>query len=221
MSENEHTVDGASDRGRDKLRSARRARPPGVAALEAIDGALGLVEKILLVGFLVVLIAIGASQAIVTQFGKSWMWSEEVICYSVFFIAMTGAALSAQTSQLIAMDFLTRLLPPDRRALLRVLLQLFTVVVCALFVVGGMGLRQAASDESGHVIPPELGLLALPIGAALIGLHVFLHVAVDLLYLLRGRTPPERHRADGPEEAAAVKAIDGPASAITESSGPS
>ena len=144
---------------------SRRPPPSGVALLHAIDQAFGTAEQVLLVGLLGVLIGMGASTAIGTQLGTSWSWSEEIIRYSVFFIAMAGAALSAQTKQLIAMDFVTRLLPANRRAALRLVLRTFTMTVCVLLVIAAWVLPGSRS-ETYHVIPPKVGLLAIPIGAA-------------------------------------------------------
>jgi TRAP-type C4-dicarboxylate transport system permease small subunit len=165
--------------------------PGPVRALRAIDNALGTMEHALLVVLLLVLIGVGAGQAIATKLGTSWAWSFEIIRYTVFFIAMTGAALSAHTEQLIAMDFVTRMISPRGRARLRVVLRLFTIVACVLLIVGGKLLSGAASDTLYHVIDPRWGLLALPVGAGLMAVHVLLHMAIDLTYLLRGRTPPE------------------------------
>jgi TRAP-type C4-dicarboxylate transport system permease small subunit len=171
--------------------SAACQDPGAIRTLRAIDNALGTFEHALLAALLLMLIGVGAGQAIATKLGASWAWSFEIIRYSVFFIAMTGAALSAHTEQLIAMDFVTRMISPRTRARLRVVLRLFTVAVCVLLIIGGRMLSGAASDTLYHVINPRWGLMALPIGAGLIAVHVLLHTAIDLIYLLHGRTPPE------------------------------
>lgn len=176
--------------GRAGTNGMDEAVPGSVRMLRAIDKALGTFEHALLVVLLLVLIGVGAGQAIATKLGTSWAWSFELIRYSVFFIAMTGAALSAHTEQLIAMDFVTRLVKPRRRAQLRVVLRLFTICVCVLLIVGGKMLAGAATATLYHVINPRWGLLALPVGAGLMATHVLLHTAIDVIYLIRGRTPP-------------------------------
>lgn len=158
-----------------------------VGTLRAVDAALGRVEQALLVLFLVVLVAVGAGQAIATKLGAGWAWSFEVIRYSVFFIAMTGAALSAHTEQLISMDFVTRLLSARGRARLTLGLRVFTLAVSGLLVAGGFALRDAAGASLYHVINPRLGLLALPIGAGLMGVHILLHLIIDAADLRHGR----------------------------------
>lgn len=161
-----------------------------VHALRMIDRALGMLEQTLLCLFLLILIGVGAIQAVASQLGTSWIWSFEIIRYSVFFIAMTGAALSAHTEQLISMDLVSRALGARGRARLTIALRLFTAVICVLLIVGGLKLRDAAGEPMYHLIDPRMGLLALPIGAALMGMHVLLHSLVDLVYLLHGRLPP-------------------------------
>lgn len=162
-----------------------------VRTLRSIDGALGRLEQALLALLLAVLIGVGAGQAVATKLGTSWVWSFEIIRYAVFFIAMTGAALSAQTEQLIAMDFVSRLLSSRGRARLTVVLRVVTLAACALLVVGGMRLRDVVAGESlYHVIDPRLGLLALPIGGALMGVHVLLHMLIDIVRLGRRDARP-------------------------------
>ncbi|MCG8421660.1 MAG: TRAP transporter small permease [Proteobacteria bacterium] len=166
-----------------------------VQALRRVDRAVGLVEQTVVVGLLAVLIGVGAAQAVVTQLGASWDWAEEIIRYAVFFIAMAGAALSAHTGQLIAMDFVTRLLQARRRAQLRIFLRLFTLSVCALLIVGGLIFsREIGAETNYHIIPPGTGLLALPLGAGLIGFHVTAHLAIDFLHLVGGQALPEHNR---------------------------
>ena len=182
---------------------SKRRDPPGVALLRTIDNGLGTAEHGLLCVLLFTLVATGAAQILVTQLGWRGIGFEgflhlstaelgDIIKHSVFFIAMTGAALSAHTEQLISMDFVTRLLPASRRAWLRLLLRLFTVAMCILLAVGGATLRQGALTEEGELIPPSIAILAIPIGAILLAIHVLLHFSIDLLFLVRGRTPPER-----------------------------
>lgn len=160
--------------------------------LRAVDRGLGLVEQLLLVFLLVLLVGVAAAQAVAGQLGTSWEPSYELIRYAVFFIAMIGAALSAQRQQLIAMDFMSRLMGPRMRAWVQVVLRLFTIFACGLLVAAGTELANAAATENMyHLIQPRLGLMALPVGAGLIALHVLIHGIVDVMYLVRGALPPE------------------------------
>ena len=106
-------------------------------------------------------------------------------------------ALAAAKSRMINMDVVTRLLQPKTRAALRIATALFAVAVCFLLFKGGMDMRDTAAgrNEGYDYISPSTGLLALPIGALLIGLHFLLHAIVDLLWLAGGKVPPEPEHA--------------------------
>lgn len=162
--------------------------------LRLVDSGVGLLEQALLAIFLVVLVSIGVAQAVTLKFGSGLgVWSYELLRYAVFFIAMTGAALSAHTGQLIAMDFVTRLLGATMRARLQVVLQAFTLAICLFMVKGGLVLAASVQPNSAAAVDPHLGIMALPVGAGLMGLHVLLHMVIDLTYLVRGELPPENN----------------------------
>lgn len=170
----------------------KRPQESGAARLlRRVDSGLGLIEQALLAVFLVVLVGIGVVQAVMLKFDSGLgVWSFELLRYAVFFIAMTGAALSAHTGQLIAMDFVTRLLAPTTRARLQVLLQAFTLAICGFMVKGGFVLADSVQSNSDAALDPHLGIMALPIGAGLMGAHILLHMLIDLTYLVRGELPP-------------------------------
>jgi TRAP-type transport system small permease protein len=170
--------------------------PPAgaISVLRAVDRAIGHVEVAALVFFLVTLIGVASAQAVAHKvFGTSWDWSFEIIRYSVFFIAMTGAALAAHNQRLIAMDVISRLLSPRARAHVRLVLRTFTLGACAFLVYGGylVQAKIAAEPANYELLSDAHAAWALPVGAALIGLHVALHLVIDVAYLVEGSLPPE------------------------------
>lgn len=167
--------------------------PGWVQALLKVDRGAGLVEQSLLVLFLGALIGIGAYQAIGRNvFNSSPVWTFEVLRYSVFFIAMTGAALSAHTKQVIRMDVLTRILSPKGRSYARIATALFTIFICFFLAYSGMKLRGALLDEKDYeIIRPATGVLALPIGMMLIAFHMLVQIIVYGAALARGEVPRE------------------------------
>jgi TRAP-type C4-dicarboxylate transport system permease small subunit len=168
--------------------------PPSSAIryLQRVDRSVGLVEQAALCALLLLLVGAAAGQAIAARlFDTHWEWSHEIIQNSVFFIAMTGAALASQSERLISMDFVYRMMRPDLRAWLRQGLRLFTIAICILFAWGGMALREILANEPYVVLAKPTVALALPIGAGLIAFHQLLHGIIDLLYLTRGQLPPE------------------------------
>jgi TRAP-type C4-dicarboxylate transport system permease small subunit len=91
----------------------------------------------------------------------------------------------------------TRLLQPRTRVMLRIATGLFVVGVCVLLFKGGMDMRDTAAQRTGghDYISETTGLMALPIGALLIGFHFLVHAIMDTLYLAAGKLPPEPAQA--------------------------
>jgi TRAP-type C4-dicarboxylate transport system permease small subunit len=177
----------------DEPKEKRPPDPAAVTMLRKVDDAVGRVEHILLVLFLGTLIGVGTYHSFASQvLNENAAWPFEMIRFSVFFVAMTGAALAAQRQRMISMDIVTRLLGPRRKAIARIFVGLFVVYISYLLVRGGMAVRESVIDETNfEVIRPATGLLALPVGGALIGFHYFVHTLIDILYLANGIEAPE------------------------------
>lgn len=171
-----------------------RDEPAPVGLLRKLDAGIGLLEQIALCGFLLALIGSGLVSAIAGNvFAKSIDWTAEVIRYSVFYIAMIGAALCAQKARMMSMDVLTRLMTSRQKAVTRVVTGFGVVFICVLLVMGGLHLLRE-TEKFAHpydFISPEIGKLALPVGAGLIAFHYVLHLLIDLRYFAAGRIAPE------------------------------
>jgi TRAP-type C4-dicarboxylate transport system permease small subunit len=177
---------------------ALEGEPVGARALRQLNDWLGRLETGALALLLAILVATGVYQTAAAHlFDKNDTWPYEIIRYSVFFIAMMGAALAAAKSRMINMDVVTRLLTPKTRAGLRVATSLFAVAICFLLYKGGMDMRDTAAgrNEGYDYISPSNGLLALPVGAGLIGFHFLLHAVIDIVWLAGGKVPPEPEHA--------------------------
>jgi TRAP-type C4-dicarboxylate transport system permease small subunit len=173
--------------------------PSGIKALRTIGRALQKVEELVLAVLLLVLILLAVYNAYTRHFNPpSPYWPDEVIRYAVFSIGLLGAALAANSGRLMNIDLVVRLFPPRARVWLRVLTTLFTLYVCYLLVVGSMEVRKVNLElhEHGEVITPATGILVLPIASILIGLHLALHMIIDIYYLAMGKLPP--HTDDAP-----------------------
>jgi TRAP-type C4-dicarboxylate transport system permease small subunit len=181
-----------------EARAVEGGEPAGARALRQLNDWLGRIETGALALLLALLVGTGVYQTIAAHFfEKNETWPYEIIRYSVFFIAMTGASLAAAKSRMINMDVVTRLLQPKTRAALRVATSLFAVAVCFILFKGGMDMRDTAAgrNEGYDYISPSNGLLALPLGAILIGFHFLLHAVIDVLWLTGGKVPPEPEHA--------------------------
>jgi TRAP-type C4-dicarboxylate transport system permease small subunit len=168
------------------------AEPETVVLLRRVDRALGMAETALLCGFLAMLIGVALWSFISNHLlDKNPTWTDELIRYSVFFTAWTGAVLAAQTDQLLNMDVITRLVKPRTRVIIRLFTRLLTIGACVLLAYGGFVVRRVVADEPVEVISLGKVALALPLGAVLVAFHVLLHLAIDVIYLVAGQTPPE------------------------------
>jgi len=190
--------DDIGGRDEDAAGGAQQPEPPLAARFRKIDRLLGTAEAATAAGSLLLLVFAGVYQFVAAKFlGKNQTWPVELIRYSVFFIATAGAALAAQKSQMFNMDVVTRLLRPKARAKLRIATSVIAAAACALLAWGGMAVRSTpvARDAPYEYIPAQYGLLALPICAALIGLHFLIHATIDAAYLASGQEPPEGEKA--------------------------
>jgi TRAP-type C4-dicarboxylate transport system permease small subunit len=178
---------------KDKLERLIAPEPTAVQAIRKVDAAIGLLEQIAVTTFLATLVVVAVFQVVASKFfDYREAWSGELIQYSVFLIAMSGAALAAQTDQMISMDFVTRSVKPRFKLILRVGTRVFTIVMCGFLMYGGWWAREHGYRDSGEtVINIRTVILILPIGAGMMALHQIMHGAIDLIYLQRGESPPE------------------------------
>ena len=168
------------------------AEPRGVALLRRIDRTLATVEAVALTFVLIAIVFVGVYQLVRVHWLKpAPYWTREVIKYCVLFIGMVAGALAAQSERLFNIDMFTRAFGPRGRLVVRIVSALFCAWICLMYIRGGTVLLGVLADEKGEVISPATGMLALPAGAALIGLHMLLHAAIDAYYLASGRPSPD------------------------------
>jgi TRAP-type C4-dicarboxylate transport system permease small subunit len=166
--------------------------PRAVALLRTIDRGLMNLESLVVTLVLVVLILVGVYGALKRNFAPpAPFWTDEIIRYAVFWIGLIGAALAAQSDRLFNIDMFTRSLSVRGKLVIRLISAGFTIFVCWLFFRSSVSLREILLDEKGEILDPKWGVLALPIGMALIATHMLLHILIDGIYLVSGRTPPE------------------------------
>jgi TRAP-type C4-dicarboxylate transport system permease small subunit len=172
--------------------------PTGVRALRAVDGGLAKVEEIALAFLLIALIFLATYQAYKRNYAPpAPFYTDELIRYSVFGIGLLGAALATHSERLINVDMITRVLSTRGKLIAKLVTAAFTIYMCWWFVRGGMHVRKINIQlhEEGEVIAPATAILALPIGTALIGIHLTLHAVIDAYYLATGKTPPKTEAA--------------------------
>jgi TRAP-type C4-dicarboxylate transport system permease small subunit len=166
--------------------------------LRRADHALGVVEQAVL-GLLLAAVVVTAATAALSdrllgvRLGRWWF---DIVRGGTFSIAMIGAVFASHQQRHLAMDLVSRRLPPRGRLMLRVVLALFTVLIAALLVRSGLHQLDTVGEEGGeHLISTHTIVMFMPVGAVLIIVHTLLHMVIDVEYLVRRRLPPERARS--------------------------
>jgi len=124
-------------------------------------------------------------------FGRWWF---TVVRDGTFTIAMLGAVFATHQQRHLAMDLVSRKIPPKGRLVLAVVLKLFTILIAYKLYKSGMHQRDHVGGTVKQFIDDKTVVTMMPIGAALIILHSILHIIIDVDYLGRGKTPPEKAR---------------------------
>ncbi len=149
-------------------------------------------------------------------------WWHTIVRGGTFAIAMFAAAFTTQEERHLAMDLVSRKLSPKGRLLLGLGLKVLTLVVCWYLYKAGRAQLEFCTPvwfgpNGGHIIQFQscsalvgagetLSFFGLHlndvdvvstifIAALLIGFHTILHFIIDVDYLVRGVSPPERMRA--------------------------
>jgi TRAP-type C4-dicarboxylate transport system permease small subunit len=162
--------------------------------VRVVDNTVGRIEQGILFALLAAVVCTAAAAALSDKvFGHHLgRWWFTTVRGGTFTIAMFAAAYAAHQQRHLAMDLVSRKLTPRGRLILGVLLKLFTIVIAAVLFRSGMHQRDHVGGTVEELISDKTIVTMLPIGAALIILHSFLHLVIDLEYLVRGKLPPER-----------------------------
>jgi len=166
--------------------------------LRGVDRALGTAEQAVLFALLGAVVLTAAAAALSDRvlhvpLGRWWF---DIVRGGTFSVAMIGAVFATHQQRHLAMDLVSRRLPARGRLMLRVVLAVFTMLVVALLLRSGMHQLDTVGEESGdHLISTHTIVMFMPAGAGLIILHSLLHMVIDIDYLVRRKTPPERMRS--------------------------
>ncbi len=160
-----------------------------------IDTWLGRAEQVVLVALLAAVVLTAASHALLDRFaGLRIELKEQIVRAGTFAIAMLGAAFATHQGRHLSMDLVSRRLSPHARLVLKVILALFTIAIVGVLVKSGLHLIGREKHEEQLLSTRRIAYL-IPIGGALIILHTILHTIIDIDYLARRKTPPERMRS--------------------------
>lgn len=170
---------------------ARRARQ--------IDDMIGNVERVVITAVFAFLVSVGLYRTIADLlWNERPLWAVEGIRISVFAVAMLGAAFATHHKRNFNLDLIGKLFGPRGRSILRVVLNLIAIGAATLLFYGGWLVKETISKEKEYELVPKwiIGWF-IPIAAALIIVHLLLHIAIEIFYLATGKVAPEPEQAVG------------------------
>jgi TRAP-type C4-dicarboxylate transport system permease small subunit len=166
--------------------------------LRKIDNYIGIGEQVVLVSLLTIVILVAAGHAILNRAANIHLeFKDDVIRGGTFAIALLGGAFATHQSRHLAMDLISRRLSPRARLFLKVGLALFTMFMVVLLVRAGfhaITVEKTVPHADKLITPVRIAYL-IPIGGGLIFLHTLIHTLIDVDYIARNKTPPERMRS--------------------------
>lgn len=156
------------------------------------DAAVRYLERVedgLLVVAVAAMVGLAALQIVLRSgFGGGILWIEPLLHTLVLWTGMLGALVASRTGQHIAIDVLTRSLPPRWRLRVRAAACGFTAAVCAALAWHGgryVALEYGFAGTAFADVPTWLVTAIIPAAFALIGLRY----AAFTVAFLRGREP--------------------------------
>jgi TRAP-type C4-dicarboxylate transport system permease small subunit len=169
------------------------------AIVRSSDEMLGKFEQIVLVALLASVMLVASISTLADKIADAHPFGhfkDDAIRGGTFAMALIGAAFAMHQGRHLSMDLISRRLRPRARLFLKVMLALFVMFIVLLAVRAGFHTiaKEAEFASEDKLITPVRLAYLVPIGGALIIVHTALHTIIDLSYIVRRKTPPEKMR---------------------------
>ena len=149
-----------------------------LGVLRRVDGAIASVEKVLVVSAIAAMVVLSAVQIAMRTVGAGGLpWADELIRFSMMWVAFLGASLATSERRHITIDLLDRSLSPRGKAAFNLVVEILGLLVMGAIAWVGVwyiGQERAYPDRSPalgvlywHVktiIPAALGVIAWRFG---------------------------------------------------------
>lgn len=149
-----------------------------LAVLRKVDGAIAAVEKVLVVSAIAAMVVLSTVQIGMRTAGAGGLpWADELIRFSMMWVAFLGASLATSERRHITIDLLDRSLSPRGKAVFNLVVEILGVLVLGAIAYVGwwyIGQERMYPDKSPalgvlywHVktiIPAALGIIAWRFG---------------------------------------------------------
>lgn len=169
------------------------------AVVRSSDAMIGKFEQVVLVALLFSVMMIAVISTLSDKIANAHPFGhfkDDAIRGGTFAMALLGAAFAMHQGRHLSMDLISRRLKPRARLFLKVVLALFTIGAVLLMVRSGFHtiIKEAEFKAEDKLITPLRLAYLVPIGGAMIIVHTALHTIIDLNYIFRRKTPPEKMR---------------------------
>ena len=149
-----------------------------------------LLEDVILVSILTGMILLASSQIFLRNFfDVGFIWTDELLRLLVLWIALAGAVAASRSDKQINIAVLDRYLPAKMVTVSKVVVHMFTAVICGIVTVVGVQFVKT-SREYGDVllgqVPAWWLQLALPVGFALLTWRYAVFGVSGLVRITRG-----------------------------------
>ncbi len=163
---------------------------PSQTILQRLEKLGRTLEDAVLVIILSGMILLAAGQIVARNiFGFGFIWSDELLRMLVLWIAVAGAVAASRKDKHINIAILDRFLPAGLKDGVKIIIDLFTAVVCAVvtwYSINFVRISYAYEDILLGNVPAWILQLVLPIGFGLIAWRYTLFSLKRLAGLLRG-----------------------------------
>ena len=160
-----------------------------------VDRAIAVLETALIVLLLGVMVLLDFTQVILRNFFSfGFTWADTLLRQMVLWIAFLGASLAVQERKHISIDVLTRFLPSRATKYSRFATDLFTAVVCLIFLKASVKFVENEIAQGTILlldIPTWYFQFIIPVGFALMCFRVLLKMLKDVMGPRADRENPQ------------------------------
>lgn len=139
--------------------------------LERLDRLGSSLETVVLVSMLTAMMVVAVGQIVMREvFGTGFGWADELIRLMVLWLALVGSIAACRENRHIRIDALSHVLPDSAVKVLRVVVDLFAAVVCAVIAVQAWRYLQVEIEYGDTVLidtPAWLAHAIMPAAFAL------------------------------------------------------
>ena len=164
---------------------------PKPGLLKRLDKLGTLAENAALVILLGSLVLLAVGQIVLREvFETGIFWADELIKLLVLWLAMVGSVAATRDNRHIRVDALSHLLPDSAVAIIRLVVDTFAAVVCAVIAWQSWRYLQLEIEFEDTVLidtPAWVMHIVVPVAFALVSYHFIVNVLGHLARVVRGR----------------------------------